>query len=212
MREERAKEVLAALSPEVLAERQRIVDAAVRAARGSGHCDTFNEMIGLVMPEMVTRVEGYNVALDSDGGSCRTREGQSIWAYYYGDEALPGFDANGYNASGFDRDGFNRVGHDAEGFDANDIGRARSRVTRRTRWLDDAGNEQVTNERWWSTGYGEYSMRDADGNARVGRPATPEEAAAEEAAAEAIRAKYGDRFNPTTWKPPASENVTSTSE
>lgn len=208
MRETRAKEILSALPPEILKERQRIVDRAVREARGSGHCDTFNDMLARVFPEFIVSVDGYNVALDSDAGCCRSAEGQTVWAYYLGEPnpAIVGYNEEGYNAAGYDRDGFNGFGYDSEGFDANDMGRVRSRVSYRTRWTDPDGTQQSVSERRWSTGYGEYSMRDAAGNKRVGRPATPEEQAEEDRVKAEQAERYAGRFNPTTWDP-ATESV-----
>lgn len=207
MIETQAKAILAGLSPEARAERQRIVDAAVRAARDSQYCDTFNTIIARLMPEMVASIGGYRYALDSDGRCCAQRDSdqRSAWGYLMGENDSHGaetYDAGGYSLeTGRDRDGFDRVGYDAEGFDANDRGRAYQRVQRRTRWTDEAGKEQTTAESVYLTGYGRYTMRDAEGNLRVGRPATEEELAADEAArAERARLLAG-RFNPTTWQP-----------
>lgn len=198
--------VLSALSPEALAERQRIVDAAVRYARRSRYCETFNQLLRDLMPEMVVNIDGNYYALDSDGRACSQTEDsdrRQVWDWYHGTYSNQAdvFGEDGYNlATGFDRDGFSRVGYDADGFDVNDHGRAYQRVTRRTRWVDENGVEQSTVEQVYTTGYGRYSFRDAEGNLRVGRPATPEELAAEAATRAEWEAKNAGRFNPTTWK------------
>lgn len=184
--------ILAALSDEVRGERQRIVDQAVRRARGAGYCEQFNAVMAQIMPEMTIDVGGYTVAVDSDGRPCASRH-EDAWSYYGARDTRRIYDADGYDQHGFDRDGFDRTGYDVDGFDANDQGRSRSRTQRRTRWVDENGREQTRAERVYATGYGEHSCRDANGNLRPGRPATAEETAAE--------AEPLERYNPTTWAP-----------
>ena len=204
--ERESKQLLSALTPETLAERQRIVDAAVRAARNNSYCETFNEMISRVMPEMVIWVNGYPYAFDTDGRDCR---GYSIEDRVQEDRDTYGDDGYGVN-SGRDRDGFDRWGYDADGYDAQGFGRAYSRD--RLYWKYEHGEDaegrstttyarcDVTDpdrydrERMYNTGYGTSTYLDKDGNKRPARPATPEEEATE-------RADTPEPFNPTTWKP-----------
>lgn len=216
MNENEAKAILSTLSPEVLAERQRIVDVAVREARSSGYCDTFNTLMRRIMPEMMVSIGGSRYVLDSEGRACGQDpdDRRNAWDWYAGnsqpDNGGPMYDANGYDAAGYDRDGFNRTGYDREGFDAQDRGTAYQRLSRRTRWVDEYGIEQTRNETVFVTGYGRNTQRDAEGNLRIGRGPTDEEAAAE-AVAEAERAALlAARFNPTTFKPevPAQVDVT----
>lgn len=194
-----SKAILAALSDEVRAERQRVVDLAVRAARRSGYCEQFNVMIAELYPELTIEVGGYTVAVDTDGRPCASRH-EDAWTYYGARDSRPSYGEDGYDRNGFDRDGFNRVGYDADGFDANDQGRSRSRTMRRTRWTDENGQEQAFAERVYSTGYGETTHRDAAGNLRPARPATAEEAIAE--------ATEQERYNPTTWAPTVAPQET----
>lgn len=214
MREDRAKEILAALSPEALAERQRIVDAAVREARDSSYCDTFNTIIRRLMPEMMVTIDGSHYAIDSDGRACAqpNSDTRNVWDWYngvYDAESQDQFNEDGYSPNGYDRDGFDRHGYDVEGFDANDHGRAYARAQRRTRWIDDNGQQQTRAEQVYVTGYGRSTGRDAQGNLRVGRAATEEELAAAAVQAAEHAAKMAGRFNPTTWKPePATAPVT----
>ena len=194
--------ILSALTPEVLAERQRIVDAAVRAARSSGYCETFNEMLDRVMPEMVVHVDGYPYAFNSDGVDCH---GYTVERRMRQSETRRTFGPDGFDQNGFDRDGFNRQGYDAEGYDAEGRGRAYMR-DRRPYSYDRNGNNgsgayvmytpelgTYDRERLTITGYGQYTNLDRDGNLRVGRGPTPEEAEAE--------ARPPVLFNPTTWTP-----------
>jgi hypothetical protein len=198
-----SREVLASLSPEVLAERQRIVDQAVRAARDTGYCEEFNRMLEHVLPEFVIESpDGYTFAFDSDGVDCRGYRVEQRMRYpsarHYGDD---GYDVE----TGYDRDGFSRTGYDSDGYDARGQGRA---YLRARRWYkctrdaegirvylpcDDTDPERYDQERVFITGYGSATNRDADGNLRPGRPATSEELAAE--------ATQEPVFNPTTWKP-----------
>lgn len=190
MDEQQAKAALAALSPEARAERQRIVDEAVRYAARNGYCGTFNEIIRALMPEMIVEIGGSQMALDSQGRACHT-EDQTVWEYHK--DQRPAYSENGYDQNGRDRDGFDQYGYDSRQYDANGMGRAMSREYRTTRWVDENGFAGEESERWYATGYGQYSARDAEGNLRPGRPATPEEVAAESVELE--------RFNPTTWSP-----------
>lgn len=194
MNKSQAKAILASLHPEVLRERQRIVDTAVRAARDSGHCDTFNTMLARVLPEFTVNLGSYTVAMDSEGRGCSTR-GDTVWAYYGVTSEGETFDERGFSrTTGLDRDGFDQFGYDADGFDAQDRGRAYQRVQRRTRWINTDGTEDMATEQVYVTGYGRHSGRDADGNQRLARAATPEELADE--------ADNSTPWNPTTWVPP----------
>lgn len=215
MNEIEAKAILSALSPEVLAERQRVVDVAVREARASGYCDTFNTLMRRIMPEMMVTIEGSRFVLDSDGRTCGqdTNDRRNAWDWYAGrsqPDAGPRYDANGYNAAGFDRDGFNRDGYDSDGFDAQDRGTAYQRLTRRTRWVDENGTEQMRSESVYVTGYGRTTHRDAEGNLRIGRGPTDEELAAEAVAETEYAAQLAARFNPTTFKPEVPAQVEAT--
>lgn len=216
--ETEAKAILAALSPEALAERQRIVDLAVRAARESGYCDQFNRVIRQVMPEMLINIDGTWLALDSDGACCHST--QDAWEYMGSRHHRPEYGPDGYDIhDDRDRDGFNRVGYDRDGFDAegrgthylrdnrpvpldrivsvrDEMNDTTSGYTPQT-WREQGYNDPYM-ERVYGTGYGQTSYRDADGNIRIGRPATPEEAAAE-AGPDPVR------FNPTTWQPETAD-------
>jgi hypothetical protein len=201
---QRSRAVLESLSAEVLAERQRIVDQAVRAARDTGYCEEFNRMLEHVLPEFVIETpDGYSYSYDSEGVDCRGYRVERRMRYpsspHYGDD---GYDSE----TGLDRDGFNRSGYDVDGFDARGWGRA---YLKERRWYkytrdEETGNrlyvpceendpERYDRERVYLTGYGSATNRDADGNYRPGRPPTSEELAAEAAQEPA--------FNPTTWKP-----------
>lgn len=221
--EDEAKALLAALSPEALVERQRIVDAAVRAARESGYCDQFNRVMQSVMPEMLVNIEGVWLALDSDGCCCHST--QDAWTYMGSQRLRAEYGPDGYDRhSDRDRDGFNRLGYGRDGFDAEgrssayfrderavDLDRIAS-VRKETdpdvdgspRTWRQEGYSDPYMERVYLTGYGSTSYRDAEGNPRIGRGPTPEEAAAEAAPDER-------RFNPTTWRPVMADAV-STSE
>lgn len=191
-----AKDILSQLTPEVRAERQRIVDAAVREARRAGYCETFDSIMSRVFPEMCIEINGYTVALDSEGRCCSSGN-QTVWEYLNeeGDESEI-FGEDGYNRYGIDRDGFDRFGYN-DGFDADGFSRSRSHDTRVTTWVDEDGTARSETERWYRTGYGYGTARDAAGNLRPGRPATPEE----QAAAAMKAAAATERFNPTTWSP-----------
>ena len=200
MDQTQAKAILSALSPEVLAERQRIVDAAVRAARDSGYCDQFNSMITLVLPEMTIDAGGYHFALNSEGRACNGTTLDRIIREYGGGVKV--FDpTTGYAQDGYDRDGFDALGYDREGFDADGVSKAftRERVAYaydrdRGEYIRDTAVHGVyDHEQMYRTGYGRSTHKDRDGNRRIGRPATPEEVAAESATSEP--------FNPTTWSP-----------
>src|SRR5689334_8380496 len=195
-----SREVLASLSPEVLAERQRIVDQAVRAARSTGYCEEFNRMLEHVLPEFVIETpDGYAYSYDNEGVDCRGYRVERRMRY----PSAPNFGDDGYDVeTGFDRDGFNRTGYDSEGFDARGQGRAYLRTRRWYKYArdgegraylpcDDTDPERYDQERVFITGYGSATNRDADGNLRQGRPAT-----SEELAAETVREPA---FNPTTW-------------
>ena len=200
MDQTQAKAILSALSPEVLAERQRIVDAAVRAARDSGYCDQFNSMIALVMPEMTIEAGSYHFALNSEGRSCNGNTLNRIIREYGGGPKV--YDPEtGYAPDGFDRDGFDVLGYDREGYDANGVTKAYMRERMEFAYDRDAGlyiretdvHGVYDREQMTLTGYGRSTHMDRDGNRRVGRAATPEEVAAESANVEP--------FNPTTWQP-----------
>ena len=221
--ETEVKAILAALPPEALAERQRIIDAAVRAARETGYCDQFNRVVKLIMPEMLVNIEGTWLALDSDGACCHSS--QDAWEYMGSRRRRPEYGPDGYDVhDDRDRDGFNRLGYDREGFDAEGRGSHYLRDNRpvpldRIAMVRDEMNptEGYTPQTWreqgytdpymervYGSGYGSTSYRDAEGNIRVGRPATPEEEVAE-AGPDPVR------FNPTTWRPVMADAV-STSE
>ena len=94
----------------VLAERQRIVDAAVRYARLSGLCSEFERALSALMPEMADPTLG--TWTDSDGVTCRGEE----WR----DE--DGFNRAGLDRDGYDRDGFHpQTGRNRDGFDRNGL-------------------------------------------------------------------------------------------
>lgn len=208
---QQSQAILAALSPEILAERQRIVDAAVRAARNSGHCDTFNSMLATVLPEMTVTIGRRAYAFNTEGTSC---SGYSL-ADYHRDNGRNGrrvFDAaTGYDQRGFDRDGFNIHGYDADGYDAE--GRSSAYLRERVpyaydsevgRYIRDISRfGEYDRERVYLTGYGQQTGMDVRGNLRVGRPAT-------EAEAEAEAVPAPDEYNPTTWKPTPAEPVKAT--
>ena len=160
-------------------------------------------MLAHVLPEFVIETpDGYAYSYDSDGVDCRGYRVERRM----GTRSAPNFGEDGYDTeTGFDRDGFNRTGYDSDGFDARGYGRA---YLKQRRWYkqtrdesgariyvpcSDTDPERYDSERVYITGYGTATNRDADGNYRPGRPATPEELAAE--------ANAEPAFNPTTWKP-----------
>ncbi len=208
---EEQKAILSALSPEVLAERQRIVDVAVRAARNSGHCDTFNAMLSQVMPEMCVEIGGYPYAFNTDGHACNGHDAGYI-ARHYGDRSIGGpYGPDGYNLDGWDRDGFNRTGYSRDGYDAEGWSASRDRDGyHRTGykayetyvpwsregyedmdldgyngpWFDDVDTEV------WNAG--RYVYLNRDGQSRIGREANETDD------------DNPTAFNPTTWQPEAA--------
>lgn len=200
MNQTQAKAILSALSPEVLAERQRIVDVAVRAARDSGYCDQFNAMLYLVMPEMTIEAGGYHFALSSDGHGCNGNTLARIIRDYGGGPKV--YDpTTGYAPDGYDRDGFDVLGYDRDGYDADGVSKATTRERVAFAYDRNAGEYMratdvhgvYDREQMYRTGYGRSTQMDRDGNRRVGRAATPQEVAEESAIVEP--------FNPTTWAP-----------
>src|SRR5262245_17511803 len=193
MNQQEAKAILSALSPEARAERQRIVDEAVRFAMSSDYCDTFNHLIAQIMPEMVIEDNGgYFHAFNSDGEDCRGRHVDRINSGQIGPIITPdGYDANGYDRDGRDRRGLDRSARDEDGFTASydRDGYLRNgfsyNETRRA-WADDYPDFD-----WASYGLGRtrYVYLNRDGNSRLGRPESPEDQAPEAP------------FNPTTWSP-----------
>jgi hypothetical protein len=88
----------------VAAERARLVDVAVRAARHLGiNCGEFGKIMNEIVPDMAP-------FLDSDGFNCRGYD-------------VEGFDINGYNISGYNRDGYDPEGYDREGWNADGVNR-----------------------------------------------------------------------------------------
>jgi hypothetical protein len=193
MKQNDAKAILAALTPEARAERQRIVDAAVRYAARSDYCDTFNSLIAEILPEMaVEDANGYFHAFNSDGEDCRGRHVSRILDGFGGPIITPdGYDAQGYDRDGRDRRGMDRNGRDEDGFTVSydRDGYMRNgfsyNETRRA-WPEDYPDFD-----WSEAGLTRvrYVYLDRDGNIRLGRPESPEDAVAE------------PPFNPTTWQP-----------
>jgi hypothetical protein len=183
-----SQEQLDSLPADVLADRQRLVNAAVRYAREYGLCQEFERALRVLMPEMSTTDQyGDTAWFDTDGMSCRGYVPQGAQAQY---------NENGYDYDGYDRDGFNRYGTDHDGLTRYEIEHANDEPVFRfdADGFDESGRDRhgynkdgYDPDGWNSSGY----HRDG-GSRRKGRDATAEELAA-----------VVEAFNPTTYKPTA---------
>lgn len=181
--------ILDGKDPVALEALQGVVDLAVRAARASGYCDQFEETMSRVLPEFaVTDRNGRLQWFDSRGMNCRRQSLADL-------VSRPGYDENGYDADGYDRDGYSTNGMNAAG-DWR-YGATPDSFTFNTKGVDAEGRDyrgfdRAGRDKDGINRYGE----DAYGASRIGRPATPEEAALEAATVEVT--------NPTTYKTPTA--------
>ena len=183
-----SQEQLNALAPEVLADRQRLVNAAVRYARNNGLCTEFERALRVLMPEMGTADQYGEMAwFDTDGVSCRGTAPQG---------ALPQYNSNGWDGDGFDRDGYSRYGCNRDGLTRYQVEHANDEPAYRfdARGYDENGRDARGYDRDGldPDGYNSNGYYRNGGDRRQGRPATAEE----------LVAVPDAPFNPTTYVKP----------
>jgi hypothetical protein len=180
------QEQLDALPAEVLTDRQRLVDAAVRYAREHGLCGEFERALRVLMPEMSTTDQYGDVAwYDTDGVSCRG---------YQPEGAVPVFNEAGYDREGWDRDGFNRYGINRDGKTRYQVEHANDEPVFRfgADGFDEGGRDfqGYNRDGFDPDGFDRSGYSRNTGTRRRGREATVEELST-----------VPEVFNPTTYKP-----------
>jgi hypothetical protein len=206
MTPDQSREILSRYSAEKRQTLQALVDRAVRAARVSGYCDQFENVMRAVLPEFViTGSDRYgsrlNRAFDTEGLSCR---GETIASVLRGggrNRSALVYGPDGYCADDDrDRDGFSRIGYDVNGYDAEGF----TSSSNRDGYYRTGFNTQSVYREWETDGLpapdeeqrqtgwdrrGRYVHLDHDGVWRMGRAASETETVPAE------------DYNPTTWAP-----------